>query len=743
MEERVQRVTGGAPGQARAIPMMRPVQAGLTAKDVYLVLRRHVWLVIFLIIAGFGLGVGSWAGLMRIWPRYTGQTFIRVLPPVEKDPTMIQTPMVGKDIEYGHRLSMAALLKSQSSLQSLVDRDKIQQTKWFQGFGDIKEKRIRKAVKDLNKRFFASPQRDGDSIAVSMTTCDKRESALIVNEMVDFFIRQQGGKKQEEVSAKLARLGEQQDRVNRDLDAAQRSLDDVRKRYGFSDLEEHNFQPVVESKLNDLELQQNELSMNIGQIQAGIKRLQEQATGPVQVQVERQVETDPVMTMLAQQLSLRESALASALARFGEDHRLVRQIREFISAIEEERLRRKATIAEQTRQSNLRNAQDQLTIFEGRREELEKMREQALSQKKELDMARAQYQERVAIRDERRMMLDSIKEQIEKLKIIHDDPETPKLQFVGLAPEPLEASFPRWEIFFPSGAVLGLLLGAGIAFLIELLNDLVRMPRDVARYLHIPLLGVIPDAAEDRQIEEDAELALVVRQSPYSMVSESYRRLRTNLKLSGPAEASKVLLVTSGAAGDGKTSTAVNLATTFVADDKKVLLIDANFRRPRLRSIFPPEAQPAEQGGQGLGNILAGQATYQQVVRASGMRDLDIIDAGALPPNPAELLGSPRMQQLLKEQRGNYDYVIIDGPPVLLVSEAKMVARSADGTVLVFNAAATRRGAAQRTISELKDVDARIVGCVLLAVKTLKGGYFREQFKSYQEYLKAQVAQPA
>jgi len=98
---------------------------------------------------------------------------------------------------------------------------------------------------------------------------------------------------------------------------------------------------------------------------------------------------------------------------------------------------------------------------------------------------------------------------------------------------------------------------------------------------------------------------------------------------------------------------------------------------------------------------------------------------------------------LLKEQRGNYDYVIIDGPPVLLVSEAKMVARSADGTVLVFNAAATRRGAAQRTISELKDVDARIVGCVLLAVKTLKGGYFREQFKSYQEYLKAQVAQPA
>ena len=104
--------------------------------------------------------------------------------------------------------------------------------------------------------------------------------------------------------------------------------------------------------------------MDISQTRAGIERLAAQAEGPVQVQVERQVETDPVMTALAQQLALQESALASALARFGEDHRVVQQIREYINSIQEERLRRKAVIAEQTRQSNLRNAQDTLVTLE-------------------------------------------------------------------------------------------------------------------------------------------------------------------------------------------------------------------------------------------------------------------------------------------------------------------------------------------------------------------------------------------
>lgn len=541
---------------------------------------------------------------------------------------------------------------------------------------------------------------------------------------------------------------------------AESSLDDVRLRYGFAGLEERGFEPVADKKLSDLEFDQNKLVMDISQTRATIERLAAQAEGPVQVQVERQVETDPIMTSLAQQLALQESALASSLAKFGEDHRVIQQIREYINAIQEERLQRKATIAEQTRQANLKNAQDSLITMEKRLEELERMREEASKRKEELDLARAQFRRRMAIRDERRAMLDSIKEQVEKLKIIHDDPETPKVQFVDLAPEPLEASFPKWQAFFPGGFMLGLLFGIGLAFLTELLNDLVRTPKDVAMYLRIPFLGMIPDAEEDEQVEEIAP-ALVVQQAPNSIISESYRRVRTNLKLSAGGEKARTILITSGGARDGKTTVAVNLATTLIADGKKVLLIDANFRRPGLRQIFadkqssvdsssPGVSHPKAEGRNGLSNLLAGQCNLQDVIRPSGMEGLEIIESGPMPANPAEALDSKVMEQLIRSAEGGaegegsplaasselsrYDYVIIDGPPVLLASETKILARHVDGTILVFNVATTRRGAGVRTISELKQVSAGIFGCVLLGVKTLKGGYFRELFESYREY---------
>jgi polysaccharide biosynthesis transport protein len=711
---------------------------GITPREIVAILRRHWVMIVLLTIFGLGCGGVSWYLFSRYLPEYTAQTFIKVLPPVEKDPTVIQSSPVAQDIQYGNRMSLSMRLKSQGMLQQLIDRDKILQTKWFKGFGDIKDVRIRKAVKDLKKNFGANPQRDGDSIVVSMTCNDKEESAIIVNEMASLFVNSQGGTKRKEVAEKLAKLNEQQVNVQRDLDLAERTLDDVRRRYGITDLGEHAFQSVVEQKLNDLENQGSTLELDISQTRAAIESLAAQAQGPVQVQVERQVETDQVMLSLAQQLALQESSLAGALARFGEDHRLVRQLREYIDAIQQERFRRKAVIAEQTRQANLRNAQDALTTLERKLEQFGKMREAASKQKEEMDLARVQFAKGTKIRDERRTILDSIKEQTEKLKILYNDPETTKVQLVDLAPEPLEASFPRWQVFFPAGAILGLLAGIGFAFLIELLNDLVRTPKDVATHLRIPLLGIIPDAEEDRRVDS-IEPAFVVRQAPNSILSESYRRARTNLKLSESGGQAKAILITSGGAQDGKTTVAVNLATTLVAEGRKILLIDANLRRPRLHTIFAGE-QGITQVSAGLSNLLAGQCDLQQTIKSSGMEGLTVIESGPMPANPAETLGSEAMQRLIGQLRDSYDYVIIDGPPVLLASEAKILAKYVDGTILVFNAAATRRGTGLRTLGELKQVNADILGCVLLRVRILKGGYFQEMFRLYQEY---QVLEPA
>ncbi len=719
-----------------------PATVTLTPKEIFGILRRHILLILSLTILGFMFGGASWYLLKKYFPKYTAQTFIGVLPNIEKDPMTIAGGQVAKDIQYGNRVSMASLITQQSTLQKLIARDKVQETKWFKHFGDVREVSIAKAFDDLQKNLGAFAQRDGDYIVVSMTCGDAAESALIVNEMVDLFIASQRSTRKGDIAEKLSRLQDQKDNIQKDLDAAERALGDVRDRWGITGLEDYQnqtYQPTVTLTLNNLEIEQTTLAQQIMETQANIESLEQLTVGPAGVQVENEIEGDPVLVMLAQQLALQEVELASRLTRFGENHREVHQTQERIDEIKEKRRVRKAEIAEQTRQANLKNAQSLLVGLQQRYAELERQRQEALAKQKDLDLARIQYKQRSGIRDERKLMLDSVKEQLEKLKIMLEDPETPKVQFLGAAPVPLEVSSPKWEFYFPGGTVFGFIFGVGLAFLIEMLNDLVRTPSDVSRYLHIPLLGVVPDAEEDEQVR-DIDLCHVVRQAPYSIISESYRRLRTNLKLSGPAESLKVLLVASGMAGDGKTSVAVNLATTFVAENKKVLLIDANFWQPALYTIFPKDEVEAKQSEFGLSTLLVGRCGYQDVIRPSGIEGLSIIDSGPLPSNPAELLGGTQMKQLIEQQRENYDYVIIDGPPILLVSVAKILAKLVDGTVLVFNAASSRRGAAQRTIGELREVDAAIVGCVLFGVKVLKGGYFQEQFRSYQEYQKLQLA---
>ncbi|RKY24501.1 MAG: hypothetical protein DRP62_03610, partial [Planctomycetota bacterium] len=253
-----QRQTQMSPGRP-----IRPAGAGpltpavmLTPKDIFGILRRHIWLMVSLTVLGLIVGGVSWFLLLRYYPKYTARSYIKVLSPVETDPMKIGGAggVVAKDIQYGYRLSLASLMKSQDSLARLLERDKVRETKWFKHFGKSKAVSIRKAVKDLKKHLGVYAERDAEFISVSMTCGDSEESALIVNEMIDLFIASQGSTKKAEVAARLARLEDQRVRLQRDLTSAEDALDDVRKRWGFTDLEEHDFQHTITLKLNKLEI---------------------------------------------------------------------------------------------------------------------------------------------------------------------------------------------------------------------------------------------------------------------------------------------------------------------------------------------------------------------------------------------------------------------------------------------------------------------------------------------------------
>ncbi len=712
-------------------------QIALTPKDILTMLRRHVWLIIIMTIVGFIIGCTTWFLLKRFSPKYTAETLIEVLPPGRVDPMILTSPLPNKDIAYQFRFSKATLIKQQSTLGQLLRRDAIRNTNWYKSFDSLA-----KRIEELNNEFRAVPERDSHYIHVSMTCASKKEAALIVNEMIKLFIRMQRTSSEGEIGQKLTELRNQEATIQKQLDQAQRALNDIREVSGFSNLSSgDNFRHTITIKLNELELEQSRYLAEINEVAASVANLERRAQGEIDVVVKNQIETDPININLTQTITSLESELARKLIKMGENHPEIKETRESLRQTTEERELRRAQIAEQTRQSNLSNAKDLLAIMQSRLEELEKQRQAAEAKQKDLDIHRSLYGSRASIRDERKNMLMSIRGQVEKLNMILNDPEAPKVRSMGNAPEPLEISSPKWKIYFPAGAILGLMSGIVLAFLVELLNELVRTPRDVVRHLNMPLLGMICHQKDD-ELAQDADLLHVVRQAPYSMMSECYRQLRTNLKLSGNSDLQKVLLVTSGNAGEGKSSVAVNIAATFIAEDKKVLFIDTNFRRPVSVTLFPKtdnDGSVEENSELGLSNFLTDQCGYSDVVRPSGINGLDIIDPGILPPNPAELLGSDKMTELIHQSRNDYDYVLIDGPPVLLVSEARVLATQVEATVLVLNATLTKRGTAKRTIRELRGAKANIIGCVLVATRTLKGGYFHEILKSYQDYQKTQL----
>jgi len=721
------------------MPGMSASGESLTPKEIMGIIRRHVFMIILLTFLGVMVGGVSWYLLLRYLPKYTARTFIEVLPPVEHDPMSVGGATVNKDIQYGYRQSIQSLIRQQNTLGELLSRAKVQETEWFRQLGRTQSGRFQKGYKELEDNLGVFAQRDGSFVVVSMTCGSSKESAIIVNELVSLFIANQGQRKVREAQNTLKMLEGQKKSIEGEITYAQQQLNSVRQYRpgGFADFEENRqWRDTATLRLDNLEVQRDRLVLQISQLQEVINSLQRQATGPIKFQVENQVERDPIMITLGQQLALSQSDLAAKETKFGENHREVRRAREFIREIKAKRQLRRGEIAEQVRQSNLQNAQDQLASLLKQLEDLQKMRNEAEKQKQDYNRNQALYTERKKLIDERQTTLDKLKTRIAAQKMLIKSPETAKVRSVGMAPEPIKVSSPRWELYFPGGTIIGFLLGLGLAFVIELVNDIVRMPRDVSRYLHISLLGVVPDFQEDAQVSS-LDLYQVVRQEPYSILSESYRRIRTHLDLSNPQERTKVVLLSSGMPGEGNTSVAVNLALSTVAVGKKVLLIDANFHRPKLGKIFAEDKSASENSEGiefGLSAFLTGEIEAERIARSSGIEGLDVIDTGSMAGNPAELLGGLKMQELLKLERERYEQIIIDGPPVLLVTDAKLLGSITDGVILVFNASSTHRGAAQRSIRELKEVNARILGGVLFGVKSMKGGYFHEQYKTFHKY---------
>ncbi|WP_373893854.1 CpsD/CapB family tyrosine-protein kinase [Virgibacillus sp. CBA3643] len=200
---------------------------------------------------------------------------------------------------------------------------------------------------------------------------------------------------------------------------------------------------------------------------------------------------------------------------------------------------------------------------------------------------------------------------------------------------------------------------------------------------------------------------LITKLSPRSPVSEQYRTVRTNLQFSAVDEELQSMVVTSAGPGDGKSMTTANLAVVYAQQGKKVLLIDADLRKPTVHYTFRVDNL------NGLSNYLVGGSALTDVSTPSDVDNLDIISCGPIPPNPSELLASKRMEKLIDEAKQSYDIIIFDTPPVLAVADAQILSSLCDGSILVVRSNQTEYDPATKAIEALKSVNAKILGTIL------------------------------
>jgi capsular exopolysaccharide synthesis family protein len=270
----------------------------------------------------------------------------------------------------------------------------------------------------------------------------------------------------------------------------------------------------------------------------------------------------------------------------------------------------------------------------------------------------------------------------------------------------------------------GGMLAIGLAFFFEYLDNRIKGPEDIKTYLRLPFLGMIP------VVSNGGSISPIAINGTTPNFSEAFRSVRTNVLFSCTERGPHVILITSTKPAEGKTVVASNLAVALAQTGQRVLLIDTDMRRPKLHQLFDHQLEP------GLSNVLVGNAKASEAMHQTSVPGLWLLAAGLIPPNPAELIGSQRFREFLKTLGEHFEWLVLDSPPTMAVTDASILAHVASGVVFVVGADMTNRYAAQRAIERLEAAQARFLGGVLNLADVEHNGYYYSQYyhKDYANY---------
>jgi len=702
------------------VPVSRPQgpsgEVNVTLRDVLSVLKRRLVLVVFLAILFGALGTGAWVAAYVYYPSYSGEAFVECISDKPKPVfTTADQALNQKEFERFVR-TQAEFVRSPSVLMEVLKSAEVRATQWYRNHQD----RLLLEFEDLIQ---ATPHRGTNLLRISAQTRSPADPHVIVNKVVEYYLAQVQENNVGSFRRERDSYQTELEAVNNQIRDKQEQLLTLQKRMppGFTSFESNaSAEGYAEAKsaVAQLELSTQELESlyNVYASPGGA------ALSPEDLQF---VEADPIVAALSNQIHLVQQQLAIERERLGANHREVKRLDQTRSVIEDElnKLRQqKSNEVRRFREEQVQTAwltsQQALLLARERLADVE-------AYMADMDSVIAQHrlvEEDIFTLKEKRKRIN---EYIDDVERIIRERSAIRVEPRQTAIAPLERSFPQ-PILLVAVWMVAWVFAVGLPLLLDFVDQSLRTPQDVLRHLRLPLLGVLPDA-DDEEMHID-RLETASQDAPRSMFAEMFRGIRTNLHFASPADRQRSIVITSPRPEDGKTTVACNLAMVLAAGGRRILLVDANFRRPSIHRVFPGD------GTKGLCNILVGEGRLAELATRTRLPNLDVLTCGPLPPNPAELLESRQMAEFIREATESYDQVILDAPPLLVASDACILAGKTDGVILVCRARVNSRGIAARACGLLRHVGAHIFGAILNAAQVRRGGYFREQLRTFYEY---------
>ncbi|MDT8421856.1 MAG: polysaccharide biosynthesis tyrosine autokinase [Desulfuromonadales bacterium] len=562
-------------------------------------------------------------------------------------------------------------------------------------------------VQDIRKSIRASEVGKGTNIIrVAYEDVDPLRGRDLVNTMATVYLERAISLKTEEARKSVEFIDQQLEEVRTFLDSAEQSLETFKRDSGIVRLDTEA--EALIDQLTAAEKERSAVSLRKRQVEFALETL-EKAIAQGQGYAPSVLLDDPVVAGLSQSMAELEIEKQALTLEVTEAHPAALSLKEQI-----QQTQRKLRAIYKSSRMSLSLRHETLTSDMNRYEEgLKKLpaAEQQLARLTRLATVNADiYTFLLQKHEEARIARAATISNISVIDpaIVPDRPVKPNKKKNLLL-----------------GLIVGLMLGVGLAFFQEYLDDSIKDAETAKRILGIPVLSVIPHIRpEATQKDADGQLVqrtLVTYKDPRSPAAEAFRSLRTSLHFSCVNREDKVVLVTSTFPGEGKTTVSANFAETLAQTGARVLLVGCDLRRPTLHTIFDKPKTP------GLTELLVGDVTAEEVIHQTGIHRLDFISAGTTPPNPAELIGGKSMRELLQELRKDYDTIVLDAPPMLAVTDSSLLTTLCDVVMVVLEAGGVRIKAAQRLREMLEAAHAPTAGFVL----NDKDGKGYEYYSSY------------